>query len=62
MGPRPPFSVRRTYTILTRIPTDGAVRLQAHRQIVVQALRHSAATWDQVSAAVIAFFGCVGRV
>jgi hypothetical protein len=35
---------------------------QAHRRFVVQALRHIAATWEQVDSAVTTFVGCFGRL
>jgi hypothetical protein len=59
LGPRSPLSVRHAYTLLTRY--RRATRRQAHRRFVVQAL-HSAATGEQVDAAVTTFVGCFGRL
>jgi hypothetical protein len=50
LGPRSSLSVRHAYTLLTR--SRRTARRQAHRRFVVQALRHSAATREQVDAAV----------
>jgi hypothetical protein len=60
LGPRSSLSVRHAYTLLTR--SRRTSRRQAHRQFVVQALRHSAATREQVDAAVTTFVGCFGRL
>jgi hypothetical protein len=60
LGPRSPLSVRHVYTLLTG--SRRTARCQAHRRIVVQALRHSAATREQVDAAVTTFVGCFGRL
>jgi hypothetical protein len=60
LGPRPSLSVRHAYTLLTR--SRRTTRRQAHRRFVVQALRHSAATREQVDAAVSPFIGCFGRL
>jgi hypothetical protein len=60
LGPRSSLSVRHAYTILTR--SRRTARRQAHRQFVVQALRHSAATREQVDAAVTTFVGCFRRL
>jgi hypothetical protein len=60
LGPRSPLSVRHAYTLPTR--SRRTARRQAHRRIVVQALRHSAATREQVDVAVTTFVGCFGRL
>ena len=57
LGPRSTLSVRHAYTLLTR--SRRMARRQAHRQFVVQALRHSSATRAQVEAAIS---GCYGRL
>jgi hypothetical protein len=60
LGTRSSLSVRHAYTLLTR--SRRTARRQAHRRFVVQALRHSAATREQVDAAVTTFIGCFGRL
>jgi hypothetical protein len=60
LDPRSSLSVRHAYTLLTR--SRRTARLQAHRRFVVQALRHSAATREQMDAAVTTFIGCFGRL
>jgi hypothetical protein len=49
-----------TPTLLTR--SRRAACRQAQHRFVVQALRHCAATWDQMDAAVTTFIGCFGRL
>jgi hypothetical protein len=60
LGPRSSLSVRHAYTLLTRSRRTAC--RQAHRRFVSQALRHSAATREQVDAAVTTFVGCFGRL
>jgi hypothetical protein len=60
LGPRSSLSVCHDYTLLTR--SRRTTRRQAHRRFVVQALRHSAATREQVGAAVTTVVGCFGRL
>jgi hypothetical protein len=55
LGPRSSLSVRHAYTLLTR--SRRTTRRQAHGRFDVQALRHSAATREQVDAAVTTFIG-----
>jgi hypothetical protein len=59
LGPCSPLSVRLAYALLTR--SRWTARRQAHRWFV-QALRHSAATREQVDAAVTTFVSCFGRL
>jgi hypothetical protein len=47
---------------MVAINTRQAVRHQVPRQFVVQALRHSAATRDQVDTADATFIGCFIRL
>jgi hypothetical protein len=60
LGPRSSLSVRHAYTLLTR--SRCTARRQAHRRFVVLALRHSAATREQVDTTVTTFIGCFGRL
>jgi hypothetical protein len=60
LGPRSSLSVRHAYTLLSR--SRLTAHRQAHRRFVVRALRHSAATREQVDAAVTTFIGCFGRL
>jgi hypothetical protein len=60
LGPRFSLSVRHAYALLTR--SRHTARRQAHCRFVVQALRQSAATREQVDAAVTTFIGCFCRL
>jgi hypothetical protein len=60
LGPHSSLSVRHAYTLLPR--SRRTARRQAHRRFMVQALRHSAVSRDQVGAAVTTFVGCLGRL
>jgi hypothetical protein len=60
LGPRSSLSICHAYALITR--SRRTARRQAHRRFVVQALRHSAATREQVDAVVTTFVGCFGRL
>jgi hypothetical protein len=60
LGPCSSLSVRHAYTLLTRFRCT--TRRQAHRRFAVQALRHSAASLEQLGAVVTTFIGCFGRL